>query len=162
MIIIIHIAINLIRLGAGGFGECCARQVPVSYWCGSLREQTEENGFPRKPTGSLFCSYRHLRNLRKPPGVNGVLLESRNPVLQFPLRESREPSLSLRLPCLPALSLPTLSAPALSLLLLSLCLCFLSLSLCLLSLPSPSSSLFLVCPCDPYVSVYLRVPCGKR
>ena len=37
-------------------------RAPVSY--GNLREQTGENGFPRKPTGSLFCSYRNLRNLR--------------------------------------------------------------------------------------------------
>ena len=34
-------------------------RAPVSY--GNLREQTGENGFPRKPTGSMFCSYRNLR-----------------------------------------------------------------------------------------------------
>ena len=27
----------------------------------NLREQRGENGFPQKPTGSLFGSYRHLR-----------------------------------------------------------------------------------------------------
>ena len=54
----------------------------VSY--GSLREQTGENGFPRKPTGSVFCSYR---NLRKPLG-NYRRMSSRNPVLHFPLRYS--------------------------------------------------------------------------
>ena len=42
--------------------------VRAPVFCGSLREQTGENGFPRKPTGSLFCS---CGNLRKPPGVYG-------------------------------------------------------------------------------------------
>ena len=37
---------------------------------GNLREQTGENGFPRIHTGSLFRSYR---NLRKPPGVYGIM-----------------------------------------------------------------------------------------
>ena len=32
---------------------------PVFY--GNLWEQTGENGFPRKPRGNLFCSYRNLR-----------------------------------------------------------------------------------------------------
>ena len=40
-------------------------QAPVFY--GNLREQTGENGFPRIPTGSLFCSYRDLRKL---PGIH--------------------------------------------------------------------------------------------
>ena len=34
-------------------------RAPVFY--GNLREQTGENGFPRKPTGNLFCSYGRLR-----------------------------------------------------------------------------------------------------
>ena len=38
-----------------------------------LREQTGENGFPRKPTGNLFCSYR---NLRKSPETSGSLREN--------------------------------------------------------------------------------------
>ena len=37
---------------------------------GNLREQTGENGFPRIPTGTLFCSYR---SLQKPPGVYGIM-----------------------------------------------------------------------------------------
>ena len=42
-------------------------RAPVSY--GNPQEQMGgNNGFPRKPTGSLFCSYR---NLRKPPEVYG-------------------------------------------------------------------------------------------
>ena len=34
-------------------------RAPVFY--GKLREQKGEDGFPRIPTGSLFCSYRNLR-----------------------------------------------------------------------------------------------------
>ena len=63
-------------------------RAPVFY--GNLREQTGENGSPRKPTGSQFCSYRDL------PKVSGNLLEfaiyrivqSRNPVLQLTLIQS--------------------------------------------------------------------------
>ena len=40
---------------------------------GNLREYSGENGFPRKPTGSLFCSYR---NLRKSPEASGSLREN--------------------------------------------------------------------------------------
>ena len=38
-------------------------RAPVFY--GNLLEQTGENSFPRRPTGSLFC---YCTNLRKPPG----------------------------------------------------------------------------------------------
>ena len=43
-------------------------RAPVFYW--NLREHTGGNGVPRKPTGNMFCSYR---NLRKPPGVYGIM-----------------------------------------------------------------------------------------
>ena len=43
----------------------CGVRAPVS--CGNLREQTGENGFPRKPTWSLF--------LQKSPKVSGNLRE---------------------------------------------------------------------------------------
>ena len=43
-------------------------RAPVFF--GNLREQTGENCFPRRPTGSLFCSYCTdiFEHLRKPPG----------------------------------------------------------------------------------------------
>ena len=46
-------------------------RAPVFY--GKLREQTAENGFPRNPIGSLFCSYR---DLRKSPEASGSLQEN--------------------------------------------------------------------------------------
>ena len=48
-------------------GLGCRVWAPV--FCGDLREQTGENGFPRIPTGSLFCSTE--RNLRKSPETSG-------------------------------------------------------------------------------------------
>ena len=46
-------------------------RAPVFY--GNLREQTGENGFPRKPTGNLFC---YCRNLRKSLEASGNLWEN--------------------------------------------------------------------------------------
>ena len=47
--------------------------IGAPVFCGNLREQTGENGFPRKPTGSLLCSYR---NLRTSPEAFGSLREN--------------------------------------------------------------------------------------
>ena len=61
-------------------------RAPVFY--GNVQEQTGENGFPRIPTGSLFCSYR---NLRKSPETSGslrdnVIKESCTPVPSYSRR----------------------------------------------------------------------------
>ena len=55
--------------------------VRAPVFCGNLREQAGESGFPRIPTGNMFCS---SGNLRKTPGVYGIM-QSRHPVFQFPL-----------------------------------------------------------------------------
>ena len=44
----------------------------VSTGSGLLRKSTGANAFPRKPAGSLLCSYR---NLRKSPEASGSLRE---------------------------------------------------------------------------------------
>ena len=77
--IYIYISIHTYTYMAKRVLEECGVRAPVFY--GNPREQTGESGFPRWPTGSLFCSYRNLlENLRKPPGVYGRMY-SRNPVI---------------------------------------------------------------------------------
>ena len=76
MIKVIWGELSYFRGGPPGMSTATAKRVleygvraPVFY--GNLREETGENGFPRIPTASMFCSCRNLRRLRKPPGVYG-------------------------------------------------------------------------------------------
>ena len=55
--ILSHLTKRVLEYGVGA---------PVFY--GNLREQTGENGFPRKPIGNLFGSCRDLRNYPETSG----------------------------------------------------------------------------------------------
>ena len=59
--------------------------VPAAVFYGNLREQTGENGFPRKPTGNLLCSYRSLQQFPETSGNSreNIVWESRTPVPCF-------------------------------------------------------------------------------
>ena len=94
MIIMIIIVVHIIRI----LLMMIIREYSSTRGTGSgfLRKSTGANGRKRfsTNTGSSFCSCRNLR-IWKPPGVYGRI-QSRNPVLQFPLKVSEKGEVLLR------------------------------------------------------------------